>query len=70
MMGEREARRMAGIGWKTIERSARVAMPERTKRAPLTAPRRSERRGTPAWSSRSIAERRPLRRLHCQRKRW
>lgn len=70
MMSERSARRMAVIGWTTIDRCSRVQSGERSKRAPLTAPRRSDRRGTPAWSSRSIAERRPLRRLHCQRKRW
>ena len=70
MMNQQSARRMAAIGWKTIDRCTRPQAVERSRRAPLTAPRRSERRATPAWSSRSIAERRPLRRLHCQRKRW
>ena len=68
-MQEQTALRIAAIGWKTIDRCARLTPVERLRRAPLTAPRRNERR-TPAWSSRSIAERRPLRRLHCQRKLW
>jgi hypothetical protein len=70
MMSERDIHRMAGIGWRTIYRCTQASSPERGRRAPLTAPRRSDRRGTPAWSPRSIAERRPLRRMHCQRKLW
>jgi hypothetical protein len=70
MINDQNVRRIAVIGWKTIDRCARVPAAERSRRAPLTAPRRAERRGTPAWSSRSLAERRPLRRLNCQRKLW
>jgi hypothetical protein len=57
-MSARDTRKIASIARRTFDR------------APLTAPRRAERRGTPAWSSRSLAERRPLRRLRCSRGRW
>lgn len=79
MMSERDVRRMAMIARRTysaslkaglFEQAGQVSRRERPTRAPLTAPRRTERRGTPAWSSRSLAERRPLRRLHCKRENW
>lgn len=70
MMSERDVRRMAGIAWRTIERSSHVARRERGAHRPLAAPRRASRRGTPAWSRRSIAEKRPLRRILCSRDRW
>jgi hypothetical protein len=66
VMREPDVRRMAAIGWRTIDQYARGRSPERPRRDPLSAPRRTERRGIPAWSSRSLAERRPLRRLHCR----
>lgn len=58
---------MAAIGWRTLQRCCRGPLPERTRRAPLTAPRRTTSRQVPAWSSRSLAERRPMRRLNCRR---
>jgi hypothetical protein len=70
MMSERDMNRIAGIGWQTIYRCTQATSPVRSRRAPLTAPRRTERRGIPAWSPRSIAERRPLRRIHCHRRLW
>ncbi|MCO5176600.1 MAG: hypothetical protein M9890_06470 [Thermomicrobiales bacterium] len=50
-------------------RQQHASEPRRTRgsrrnRAPLTAPRRSPLRPTPAWSRRSQAERRPVRNLH------
>lgn len=66
-MSERETRRIASIARRTFDRAGHLP---RRERSPLTAPRRAERRGTPAWSSRSLAERRPLRRLRCSPDRW
>ena len=47
-------RRQTGTG-------GRLTRGPRRNRAPLTAPRRSPMRQTPAWSRRAQAERRPLR---------
>lgn len=67
MAGRNREAQMAAIGWRTIQRCCRGQLPERTRRAPLTAPRRNDSRQIPAWSSRSLAERRPMRRLICRR---
>ncbi len=67
MSGKYREAQMAAIGWRTIQRCGRGPLPERTRRAPLTAPRRNDSRQIPAWSSRSLAERRPMRRMICRR---
>lgn len=69
-MSERETRGIASIARRTLDRAGHLPRRERSSRAPLTAPRRPDRRGIPAWSSRSLAERRPLRRLRCSSGRW
>lgn len=69
-MQDRDTRRIASIARRTLDRAGHSPGRDRPARAPLTAPRRAERRGTPAWSSRSLAERRPLRRLRCSPGRW
>ncbi|CAN5513522.1 hypothetical protein BH24CHL1_BH24CHL1_02370 [soil metagenome] len=69
-MSARDTRKIASIARRTFDRAGHLPFRERSHRAPLTAPRRAERRGTPAWSSRSLAERRPLRRLRCSQGRW
>jgi hypothetical protein len=67
MSGGYRETQIALMGWRTLQRCARGPVPERTRRAPLTAPRRNEGRQIPGWSSRSLAERRPMRRMICRR---
>jgi hypothetical protein len=53
----------------THGRPAALGKPSRSSRAPLTAPRRNQRK-TPAWSRRAACERRPMRRVACGPRRF
>lgn len=71
-MPDRQAARLILVTQQSLSRLDST----RSRRAPtnrerLTVPRRRlERRPTPAWSPRAIAEHRPMRRMRCTLEYW